>query len=45
MLTYADVCCLQVFFHNTPFSDDAPYYAGLVTPVIHYWYSVLAVVA
>jgi hypothetical protein len=36
MLTYADVCCLQVFFHNTPFSDDGPYYAGLVTPVIHY---------
>jgi succinate dehydrogenase/fumarate reductase flavoprotein subunit len=33
------------FFHNTPFSDDAPYYAGLVTPVIHYCMGGLAISA
>jgi len=26
----------KLYFHNTPFTDDGPYYAGLVTPVIHY---------
>ena len=26
----------KLYFHSTPFSDDGPYYAGLVTPVIHY---------
>jgi len=31
------------FFLNTPFSDDAPYYAGLVTPVIHYCMGGLAI--
>lgn len=33
------------FFHNTPFSDDGPYYAGLVTPVIHYCMGGLAISA
>ena len=33
------------FFHNTPFSNDPPYYAGLVTPVIHYCMGGLAISA
>ena len=35
----------KTFFHNTPFSDDPPYYAGLVTPVIHYCMGGLAISA
>jgi len=35
----------KTFFHNTPFSDDGPYYAGLVTPVIHYCMGGLAISA
>eukprot|EP00961_Rhodomonas_salina_P213182 2879390-Rhodomonas_salina.1 len=26
----------KTFFHNVPVSNAAPYYAGIVTPVIHY---------
>mmetsp|Transcript_59092 Transcript_59092/g.156944 ORF Transcript_59092/g.156944 Transcript_59092/m.156944 type:complete len:248 (+) Transcript_59092:699-1442(+) len=26
----------KAFFHNVPFADAGPYYAGVVTPVIHY---------
>lgn len=35
----------KTFFHNTPFTDDGPYYAGLVTPVIHYCMGGLAISA
>lgn len=35
----------KAFFHNTPFSEDPPYYAGLVTPVIHYCMGGLAISA
>ena len=35
----------KLYFHNTPFSDDGPYYAGLVTPVIHYCMGGIAVSA
>jgi hypothetical protein len=33
----------KLYFHNTPFSDDGPYYVGLVTPVIHYCMGGIAV--
>ena len=35
----------KTFFHNTPLAGAGPYYAGIVTPVIHYCMGGLAIAA